>query len=80
MENARQIFSGVTFCKDPYAVAKGCDCLLLLTEWKEFRDLNFKKIHQAMRQRIIFDGRNLYGKHDLGALGFEYYGIGRGNL
>ncbi|OGX31325.1 MAG: UDP-glucose 6-dehydrogenase [Omnitrophica WOR_2 bacterium RIFCSPHIGHO2_01_FULL_48_9] len=77
MENAKKVLPGVVFCKDPYAVAKGCDCLLLLTEWKEFKDLNFKKVRQSMRQAIIFDGRNLYRGHNLEALGFEYHGMGR---
>jgi len=44
MPNAKQILKNVTYCKDPYTTAKGCDCLLLLTEWDEFKKLNFKKI------------------------------------
>jgi UDPglucose 6-dehydrogenase len=76
--NARKIFKNVTYCKDPYAVAKGCDCLLLLTEWDEFKDLDFKKLGSVMNQAILFDGRNLYHNQELEELGFEYYGIGRG--
>jgi UDPglucose 6-dehydrogenase len=79
MENAGKIFTkNVSFSKDPYAMAKGCDCLLVLTEWDEFRDLDFKRIAKLMRQMIIFDGRNLYASKNLEKLGFEYYGIGRG--
>ena len=78
-ENARKIFKkGVTFSKDVYAMAKGCDCLLLLTEWAEFKNLDFKRIATLMGQLIIFDGRNLYADRDLRKMGFEYYGIGRG--
>lgn len=76
--NAKKMIKNVTYSKDPYALAKGCDCLLLLTEWSEFSKLNFKKIKQAMHQSIIFDGRNFYHDQDLEALGFEYHGIGRG--
>ncbi|MCK5260280.1 MAG: UDP-glucose/GDP-mannose dehydrogenase family protein [Candidatus Omnitrophica bacterium] len=78
MPNAKNIFKKVTYCKDPYDTAKGCDCLLLLTEWDEFKKLNFKKIGSAMKQPILFDGRNLYHDKGLEDLGFEYYGIGRG--
>ncbi len=77
MPNAKKVFKGLTYCKDPYALAKGCDCLLLLTEWDEFAKLDFKKIKAAMRQAILFDGRNFYHDQDMEALGFEYYGIGR---
>jgi len=52
----------------------------LLTEWDEFKDLNFKKIKQSMKQAIVFDGRNLYHDKDLIDLGFEYYGMGRGDI
>ena len=78
MNNSKKIFKKVAYCNDAYTLAKGCDCLLLLTEWDEFRDLNFKKIKTAMRQAIIFDGRNLYHDKNLESMGFEYYGIGRG--
>ena len=76
--NAKKIMKGVTFCKDIYTMAKGCDSLMLLTEWDEFTKIDFKKIKQSMRQAVIFDGRNLYHNRGLEKLGFEYYGIGRG--
>ena len=79
MGQARNVLKKVVFCKDPYALAKDCDCLLLLTEWDEFKKLNFKKIKTLMRQAIIFDGRNLYHSDRLGDLGYEYYGVGRGS-
>ena len=78
MGNSKKILRGVQFCKDPYAAAKDSNCLLLLTEWPEFRALDFKKIRGLMEQPIIFDGRNLFHKYNLEELGFEYYGIGRG--
>ncbi|VAW11693.1 UDP-glucose 6-dehydrogenase [hydrothermal vent metagenome] len=80
VQNSKSIFKGVTYSKDPYALAKGCDALLLITEWEEFKKLNFKKIKSAMRQPLIFDGRNLYHDDNLEKLGFEYYGIGRGDI
>ncbi len=80
MDNAKKVLKRVTYCNDPYLMAKGCDCLLVLTEWEEFKHLNFKKIKNAMNQPIIFDGRNLYHDRKLHELGFEYYGIGRGKI
>jgi len=78
MPNAKKLLKKVTYCKDPYAAAKNCDCLLVLTEWNEFKKINFKKLKSMMNQPIIFDGRNLYHDKGLEGLGFEYYGIGRG--
>lgn len=76
--NARKVFKKAVFGRDPYVTARGCDCLLVLTEWDEFKKLNLRKIRSAMKQPIIFDGRNLYHDKDMKALGFEYYGVGRG--
>ena len=78
MSNAKKFLKDVVFCPDPYTVAKGCDCLLVLTEWEEFQRIDFKKIKKAMRQAMIFDGRNLYHDRDFSEFGFEYHGIGRG--
>ncbi|MBI3601312.1 MAG: UDP-glucose/GDP-mannose dehydrogenase family protein [Candidatus Omnitrophica bacterium] len=78
MDNARHVLKGVTFCDDPYAATQGCDCLLLLTEWQEFKDVDFIQVHEAMRQAVIFDGRNFLDAEHLRRMGFEYFAIGRG--
>jgi UDPglucose 6-dehydrogenase len=78
LENARRSLRGVTFCNNAYTVAEGCDCLLLLTEWPEFKDIDFIQIRDAMRQTVIFDGRNFLDGAHLRNIGFEYFGIGRG--
>ncbi|NLE65697.1 MAG: UDP-glucose/GDP-mannose dehydrogenase family protein [Elusimicrobia bacterium] len=80
MERARNLLPGVKLCADAYAAVKGADCLLLLTEWKEFSSADFKKVMKAMRQAIIFDGRNFLDGEALSDMGFEYYGIGRGHV
>ncbi|HLD69458.1 MAG TPA: UDP-glucose/GDP-mannose dehydrogenase family protein [Candidatus Omnitrophota bacterium] len=79
MEKAKEVLSTVEFCRDAYAAARGCDCLLILTEWKEFKELNFSKIRKSMRHPLIFDGRNMLDKEKMERLGFEYFGIGRGS-
>ena len=78
LENARKALRGVTFAANPYAAAEDCDCLLLLTEWPEFKDVDFIQIRDAMRQTVIFDGRNFLDAAKLREIGFEYFGTGRG--
>lgn len=68
----------VKFCKDAYETAKDSDCLLVATEWNEFKKLDFKRIKKLMRQPIIVDGRNIYDPKEMKMLGFKYVGIGRG--
>lgn len=80
MANAKTMLKHVSYCRDPYALAKGCDCLLVLTEWDDFKKIDFKKVKRLMRHAVIFDGRNLYHDKNLRELGFEYYGMGRGDL
>ncbi len=78
IEKAKEFLKDVEYCKDPYRVAKGSDCLLLITEWKEFKTLNFKRIKASMKHAIIFDGRNMYDPKIMEQYGFEYHGVGRG--
>jgi len=78
MKNAAKILRNVAFCKDPYSVAEGADALVLVTEWNEFKHLDFQRIVGLMRQPIFIDGRNIYDPKTMQSLGFIYYGIGRG--
>jgi UDPglucose 6-dehydrogenase len=77
MENAKEVLGDVRYCKDPYEVARDADCLLLLTEWEEFKRLDFEKIKSLMRQPILIDGRNLFDPGLLRSIGFIYRSIGR---
>ena len=78
MENAGELVPEVTFCATAYDVAKEADALLLVTEWNEFKQLNWEKIRSFMRQPIVVDGRNLYDPAEMAARGFIYWGVGRG--
>jgi len=78
MDRAREILNEVTFCQDPYEVAQGCDALIVVTEWNEFKHLDMNWIKQAMRQAVLIDGRNIYDPEEMKALGFTYRGVGRG--
>jgi len=77
MEKSKAILEGVKFCRDPYEAAKKSDCLVVLTEWSEFKELDFKLIKKLMRQPLIIDGRNIYDKVLLKKLGFRYICVGR---
>jgi len=77
-ETAGKVLKRVKFCSSPLAAVKGADCVLVLTEWEDFRKVDFVKVREAMRQALIFDGRNWLDGKALEELGFEYYGIGRG--
>jgi len=62
---------------DAYAMVTGADALVVVTEWNEFRNPDFKRIADLMKQPIIFDGRNLYESAMMRRYGFEHYPIGR---
>jgi UDPglucose 6-dehydrogenase len=68
----------IQICARREETVAGADALLLVTEWNEFRSPDFGALRQALRQPVIFDGRNLYDPQQLETLGFTYYGIGRG--
>ena len=77
IENARNILpSGVTYGQDIYDAVEGADALILLTEWKQFRLPNWKRVKELMRGNLVVDGRNIYPAEELEALGLEYKGIG----
>jgi UDPglucose 6-dehydrogenase len=67
----------IELVKDPYEAIVDADGLVLITEWPEFRMPNIKVISKLLRQKVIFDGRNIYEPTDFSEAGFTYYGIGR---
>ena len=78
MALAKEIFpKGVIYVGNPYEAAKDADALLVLTEWPEFLEIDFKRVKKLMRNPFIFDGRNLYDKEKMKKLGFHYFGVGR---
>jgi len=77
VEKASAILPEVDYRPDPYAVAKGADALIVVTEWNEFRNLDLARIRQLMRRPVLIDGRNIYDPAGMRELGFTYRGIGR---
>jgi UDPglucose 6-dehydrogenase len=68
----------VELVNDPYALAEGCDALIVVTEWNEFKNLDLTRIRDLMNKPVIIDGRNIYDPERMKELGFYYRGVGRG--
>src|SRR4051812_3488144 len=73
----KQLGERVQFVQNPYLAAEGADALFLVTEWNEFRQPDFARIKRAMKQPILFDGRNIWNPQRMRQLGFTYFGVGR---
>ncbi len=78
MEVAAPYIKKAVFCDDPYCAVTDVDALVLATEWNEFKQLDFSRIRSLMRTPVILDGRNLWDGDALRAMGFTYFGVGRG--
>jgi len=77
MDVAAPILPAVQMFKDPYEMAKGCDALVVVTEWNEFKQLDLQKIKNLLKTPIIMDGRNIYDPARMREMGFKYRAIGR---
>jgi len=75
-EAKRILGDKIEYAKDQYETLIDADCLLLLTEWQEFRFPNFKVIAKLLKNNLIFDGRNIFDYKEMAELGIEYYCIG----
>jgi UDPglucose 6-dehydrogenase len=77
MTRARTVFPSVHYSADPYEIARGADALLLLTEWEQYRRLDWKQIRVDMARPLVIDARNMLRPAEMKALGFEYASFGR---
>lgn len=81
MDEVERIYgerSDLELCDNQYAAVEDADALVVCTEWQVFRSPDFERIRDALRQAVIIDGRNVYTPTLMEAMGFTYYGIGRG--
>lgn len=78
MDNVRKVYGEqISYGTDQYDVLADADILVICTEWGAFRSPDFERVRQAMKGKVIFDGRNLYELDHMTETGFEYYSIGR---
>lgn len=78
MENVKKVMGDkVSFAKDEYEALNGADALIIATEWSLFRTPDFDKVGSLLKEKLIFDGRNLYDLDEMKRLGFGYVSVGR---
>ncbi|HPD18379.1 MAG TPA: UDP-glucose/GDP-mannose dehydrogenase family protein [Candidatus Goldiibacteriota bacterium] len=77
IENSKKVVKGVKYVRNAYDVAENSECLVILTEWNEFKELDLRKIKKLMKLPNIVDGRNIYDPAVVKKFGFNYIGIGR---
>ena len=77
MDEAAERMPDLVFCQDAYDTMKGADCLLLLTEWNQFRNLNWDRVKSLMKGNVVVDCRNIYSPERMAELGFVYHSVGR---
>src|SRR5262244_3854628 len=80
MTHAQAEFPDVAFADGPYACVESADALVIVTEWEQFRALDFEAIKRAMKQPVVIDLRNVYRPDEMAQLGFVYDSVGRGDM
>ena len=76
-EHARHLLPGAKLCASPLEAAHGAHCLVILTEWNEFKELDLTAVKKALKLPNVVDGRNIYDPAKMKKLGFNYLGVGR---
>ncbi len=77
MDKVRDVFSDITYAADPYQAVEGMELLMLLTDWDDFKWVDFKRVKELMDHPAIIDGRNCLDPLTLRRIGFDYEGVGR---
>jgi UDPglucose 6-dehydrogenase len=77
MDPTRREIDNVEFGADAYDVAAGADCIVLVTEWNEFRSLDLRQMRNSMRTRCFVVLRNVYRRHEVESAGLRYFSVGR---
>ena len=77
MDNARKLIDGIEYAKDPYEAAARAEALVIVTEWNEFRALDFARLKATMKTPLLVDLRNIYRKDEVTRHGFSYASVGR---
>ena len=76
-EKARDVLPDIRYCADPYEAAQGAAAILMVTEWDEFRQVDWKRVRSVVEHPLIVDGRNMLDSKEVGRHGFHYISVGR---
>ena len=76
-EKAREVLPAINYTTDPYEAAKSADAILIVTEWDEFRTIDWQRLASVVERRLIIDGRNMFSIPDMAGRGFQYISVGR---
>ena len=76
-ECRRRIGDRIRYATQMYEALEGADAMIVVTEWQEFKVPKFTYIEKALKEKVIFDGRNIYNPEQMREFGYVYYGIGR---
>ena len=77
LREARDLLTGVAWCKDGYDAMDGADAVTILTEWNEFRALDLRRVKSLLSAPLMIDLRNIYSPDEMARSGFDYISIGR---
>lgn len=77
MEKTRAVFPEIRYGRDPYDVAEDADALMIVTEWGQFKALDWQRLSRSMARPLLLDGRNLLDPATMKGFGFEYHSMGR---
>ena len=77
ISEAKKMIKGIEYSKNAYDACRNADALLILTEWREFRELDLKRLKKLLKRPVVIDGRNIYDPEVMKKHGFRYYSVGR---
>jgi UDPglucose 6-dehydrogenase len=77
MEKAKSALPNITYCSNPYEAAEGADAIVIVTEWDEFRHIDWNRLFATVEQPLVVDGRNAFAPEEISRKGFRYVSIGR---
>lgn len=76
IENVRELFPDIDYCESAYDVSEGSDVTIVVTEWNEFKNLDFDRLGMKAKGKILYDGRRIYNRRQVEGAGWEYHTIG----
>ena len=77
MEKAKSALPEITYCSNPYEAAEGADAIVIVTEWDEFRQVNWDQLRLVVERPLVIDGRNMFDETEVTRRGFQYVSVGR---